>query len=120
MRVKIVPIENLTVILTIPKSQASNIRKEIRHRLDSPNHSYKSGRINYVFDRYDIQRIDRGDVLEVIATNINAVLAMSNSVEASLAKTRCKEILEESDDVDAVGKFRLGEQFYIEVNEEKQ
>jgi hypothetical protein len=108
-------IEDATLIVKVPKSEEGGMKKEIRHRLDSPSHSLELGELHWVDDDYNIAKVERNDFLETIITGLDCTIRMSTDISEHNVGATCRWVLDCSTDVIAVGGYKLKEHYRIEA-----
>lgn len=113
--VKEVKVENATIITLVPKDEASNLEKEIRHRLDSDKHKRLIGEIKYVDEDYNTKVVEREDHLEVIVTGMDVTIWMKEDTPEENIPDCCAWTLGVSKDVITTGGFNIREHYNIEA-----
>lgn len=106
-------VKNATIIVRVPKGETNNLKKEIRHILDSTSHSPEKGELTYVGPDYKTQEVDRDEYVEVIVTGLECTIRMGESISEHNVGATCRWVLDCSTSVIAVGGFRLEDHYRV-------
>lgn len=109
-------IENATFIINIPTDDGGNIRKGIRHAMDSPKHEELHNNVFYVYDDYDFKVISREDYLEIIITEARFDIRLHRYINTSKIKSAVINILYRSENIKCIGNFDIKEHYLIKAS----
>lgn len=113
--VKEVKIKDVTILLNVQKDEAGDIKKEIRHSLDSPDHGELTNNIHYMYDDYKFEVISRSNALEIIVYYADLTIRLDKYVPNSNIETVVKNIIKMSNNVLGVGNICIDEYYLIDA-----